>query len=74
MTYISSIERNAVQRERQGEVEALLVAKFGELDAELTGLVAPIMVLSVSDRARLTLQIAQMSREELIAQFQPPGE
>jgi hypothetical protein len=74
MTYISSIERNAVQRERQGEVEALLVAKFGELDAELTGLVAPIMVLSVSDRARLTLQIAQMSREELIAQLQPPGE
>jgi ATPase subunit of ABC transporter with duplicated ATPase domains len=78
MTYISSIERNAEQRGRQEgrqeEVEALLVARFGELDAELAGLVAPIMALSVGDRARLTLQIAQMSREELIAQFQPPNQ
>jgi hypothetical protein len=70
MTYISSIERDAVRK----EVEAFLVARFGELDAELTRLVTPIMALSVSDRARLTLQIAQMSREELIAQFQPPRE
>jgi hypothetical protein len=75
MTYISSIERNAEQKGRQEgrqeEVEALLIAKFGELDAELTGLVAPIMALSVSDRARMILQL---SREELIAQLQPPSQ
>jgi hypothetical protein len=67
MTYISSIERNAARK----EVEAFLVARFGELDAELTGLVVPIMALSVSDRARMILQL---SREELIAQFQPPSQ
>jgi hypothetical protein len=71
MTYISSIERNAEQKGRQEEIEALLVAKFGELDAELAGLVIPIMALSVSDRARMILQL---SREELIAQIQPPSE
>jgi hypothetical protein len=67
MTYISSIEQNAARK----EVEAFLVARFGELDAELAGLVAPIMALSVSDRARMILQL---SREELIAQIQPPSE
>jgi hypothetical protein len=74
MTYISSIERMAEQRVRHEEVESLLKAKFGEIDAELAMVIEPIMALSVSDRARLTLQIAQMSREELIAQFQPPSE
>jgi hypothetical protein len=54
MTYISSIERNAeqkgLQKGLQKEVEALLMAKFGELDAELTGLVAPIMAIAARCR------------------------
>jgi hypothetical protein len=74
MTYISSIERMAEQRVRHEEVESLLMAKFGEIDAELAQVIPFIMALSVSDRACLTLQLAQMSREELIAQFQPPSE
>jgi hypothetical protein len=40
-----------------------------------TNYIKPIAQLEYeTDRARLTLQIAQMSREELIAQFQPPRE
>jgi hypothetical protein len=78
MTYISSIERMAEQKgrqqERREEVESLLMVKFGEIDSELAVVIEPIMALSVNDRARLTLQIAQMSREELIAQFQLPSE
>jgi hypothetical protein len=78
MTYISSIERMAEQKgrqqERRQEVESLLMVKFGDIDSELTVVIESIMALSVSDRARLTLQLAQMSREDLIAQFQPPSE
>jgi hypothetical protein len=75
MTYISSIERMAEQKGRQDvlrqEVEGLLVAKFSELDASLLEIVEPLMALPVTDRARMILQL---SREELIAQFQPPSE
>jgi hypothetical protein len=74
MIYISSIERDAQREAKREEIESLLVAKFGGIDPELARMIEPIMALSVSDRARLTLRIAQMSREELIAQFQPPSE
>jgi hypothetical protein len=75
MTYISSIERMAEQKGRQDvlrqEVEGLLIAKFSELDGSLLEIVEPLMALSVNDRARMILQL---SREELIAQFQLPSE
>jgi hypothetical protein len=66
MSYISSIERMAMREARQEEVESLLIARFGELDAELSGIIAPLMALSGGDRARMILQL---SREELIAQL-----
>jgi hypothetical protein len=74
MTYISSIERDAQRTARQEEVESLLIARFGEVDPDLASVIPSVMALSVSDRARLTLQLAQMSREELIAQFRSPNE
>jgi len=74
MPYISSIERMAMREARQEEVESLLIARFGELDAELSGIITPLMALSVGDRARMILQL---SREELITQLrridQEPG-
>ncbi len=54
------------QEGRQEEVEGLLEAKFGALDAELSGIVVPMMQLSASDRARFILTL---SREDLIARF-----
>jgi hypothetical protein len=71
MTYISSIERMAEQRVRHEEVESLLKAKFGEIDAELQEIVEALVQSSADDRARMILQL---SREELLTQFQPPSE
>jgi hypothetical protein len=50
MPYISSIERMAMREARQEEVESLLIARLGELDAELSGIITPLMALSVGDR------------------------
>jgi hypothetical protein len=71
MTYISSIERMAQQKGRQEEIETLLIAKFDEIDDALRAVVEPLMQCSATDRARMILQL---SREELIAQFQPLSE
>jgi hypothetical protein len=75
MTYISSIERMAEQKgrqqERREEVESLLRVKFGEIDAELQEIVEALVQSSADDRARMILQL---SREELIAQFQEQDE
>jgi hypothetical protein len=67
MIYISSIERDA----KREEVENLLLVKFGEVDPDIASVIPAIMALSVSDRARMILQL---SREELIAQFQQSRE
>jgi hypothetical protein len=75
MTYISSIERMAEQKgrqqERREEVESLLRVKFGEIDAQLQEIIEALVQSSADDRARMILQL---SREELIAQFQQQGE
>jgi predicted transposase/invertase (TIGR01784 family) len=68
------IYREAKADGAREEIESLLTTRFGELDSELAATVSPLMALSVSDRARLTLQLAQMSREELIAQFRSSSE
>ncbi len=67
MPYISSIERRAMQDAIHAEIESLLEAKFGELDEPLRAIVDPLGNLPISDRARMILQ---MSKEELIDQFQ----
>jgi hypothetical protein len=71
MIYISSLERDAEQKGmqkglqdgRQEEIEALLIAKFGEMDEALRTIVEPLMQCAAADRARMILQ----SREEPIA-------
>lgn len=57
---------------RQGQrifVENLLRAKFGELDAELTAIIEPLLALSPADSTALLLQLSNLSRAELLARF-----
>jgi hypothetical protein len=76
MPYVSSIERMARQEGKQEEVEALLKAKFGELDDALVQILEPLMQLSASGCFAVALcakrahLILQLSKEELIAHFQ----
>jgi hypothetical protein len=78
MPYITSgarIEYERGQQEGRQEgwqeadrrnIEALLEAKFGELDSELAELIPAMMQLTTTDRTRLILQ---SSRETLIGHF-----
>ena len=57
---------DAVQEGRQVMVENLLRVRFGELDQELAGAIAPMLQLPSEELTRLLLTL---SREELIARF-----
>ncbi|OKH34732.1 hypothetical protein NIES2101_38575 [Calothrix sp. HK-06] len=63
----------ATQRGRQeGQciiVENLLTARFGSLDPELLAIVQPIVNLPPSEYSRLLLQLANLSREDLLTRF-----
>ena len=61
------IYQEAREEERREDIQSLLEAKFGELDEGLRETVEPLMQLAAIDRARMILQ---MSKEELISQFQ----
>ena len=47
-------------------ITSLLEGRFGALDSELSGLVAKIAQLPVSERTQLLLSLSSLSREELI--------
>jgi len=47
----------------------LLEVRFGALDVELSTVVERLLQLPKRDRSRLLLQLPNLSREELIAQF-----
>ena len=61
---------------REGAVEgqlslitSLLEGRFGALDSELSGLVAKIAQLPLSERTELLLSLSNLSREELITRL-----
>jgi hypothetical protein len=47
-------------------ITSLLEGRFGSLDAELSGLVAKIANIPISERTRLLLSLGNLSREELL--------
>ncbi|GFE71932.1 hypothetical protein [Chroococcus sp. FPU101] len=51
-------------------VASLLSERFGTLDEELSNLIPTLMQLPLPERTRLLLQIATLSREELIARLE----
>ncbi|MBE8994074.1 hypothetical protein [Microcystis aeruginosa] len=50
-------------------ITSLLEGRFGSLDAELSGLVEQIAQLPLSERTRLLLSLANLSRSELLQRF-----
>ncbi|MBD2387067.1 hypothetical protein [Cylindrospermum sp. FACHB-282] len=60
--------QQGIQQEARRVIESLLRNRFGELDAEVTAIVEPLLALPPEEFTRLLLQL---SREELIARFQP---
>lgn len=65
MPYITSVERLA----KEEVVEAILAARFGELDEVLRGIITPLLSLPPVEYSQVILRLPQMSREELIARF-----
>ncbi|KAM3113564.1 hypothetical protein [Phormidesmis sp. 146-33] len=59
-------EQRGEQRGKQQVIEALLKARFGELDASLGAIAPQILALPTEEYAVLLLQL---SREELLARF-----
>jgi hypothetical protein len=58
--------RTGVERERRAIIESILQVRFGEVDAELTRIINPLMAMS---REEFTPLLLQSSREELLARF-----
>ncbi|MBD2294208.1 hypothetical protein H6G06_12065 [Anabaena sphaerica FACHB-251] len=50
-------------------VESLLAVRFGNLDEELSAIVAKLMELTLTERTQLLLNLSNLSREELLARF-----
>jgi flagellar biosynthesis/type III secretory pathway protein FliH len=57
------------ETERRSIIESLLLARFGEIDSELTTIVQPMLNLSAPQYAALLLQLSNLSREDLLARF-----
>ena len=58
--------RTGVERERRAIIESILQVRFGEVDAELTRIINPLMAMS---REEFTPLLLQSSREELLGRF-----
>ncbi|NJM17884.1 MAG: hypothetical protein HC836_05370 [Richelia sp. RM2_1_2] len=66
-------ERRAMERgieqERQQLLENLFLARFGEVDPQLAGIIPPIISLSSQEYAAFLLQLPSLSREDLLTRF-----
>jgi hypothetical protein len=63
--YLQQIE-DWKQEERFSLITSLLEGRFGSLDAELSGVVAKIANIPISERTELLLSLGNLSREELL--------
>ncbi len=61
--------QQGLQQERQATIKQFLTAKFGELDDRLAAIVQPFAALPSAEYAALLMQVANLSREELLARF-----
>lgn len=64
-----ALQRGVEQGEQRGMqlmLESMLQVKFGEIDEQLSQVIAPLMQLSALERTQM---IMQLSREELVARF-----
>ncbi|AFY79977.1 hypothetical protein [Oscillatoria acuminata] len=71
--YLERLENATQQGIQQGQrlmVEGMLQAKFGEVDAELSAIIDPLLLIPPLDMSRL---IYQLSREELLARVRNPN-
>jgi hypothetical protein len=59
-----------IQQGQRAVVENLLRTRFGELDAQLSGIVDSSIALPPEEFAALLLQLSGISREELLSRFQ----
>lgn len=57
------------ETERRSIIENLFLARFGEIDSELTAIIQPILNLSAPEYAALLLQLSNLSREDFLARF-----
>ncbi len=67
MEMLTSWEREGAQKERREMIGGFLKAKFGNLDAQLEAIILQLIDLP---REEYIMLILQMSREELISQFE----
>jgi len=57
--------QEGIERERRAMIESILQVRFGQIDAELTRIINPLIAMSRED----TPLLLQLSREELLAKF-----
>lgn len=62
-------KQEGVAEDRRAVIENLLAARFGQADNQLLRIVNLILTLSAEEFSSAILQIAQLSREELIERF-----
>lgn len=63
-------QQEGVRVERRSTVQNLLKARFGELDAQLVGVVETIASLPPEAYTHLLLHLPNLSREDLLSRFQ----
>jgi hypothetical protein len=62
-------QRLSVEQDRRQLLENLFLARFGEVDSQLAGIVQPIVSLPNQEYAALLLQLSSLSREDLLRRF-----
>jgi hypothetical protein len=68
MPYITSVERRAIQNAQRSIIENILKVRFGDLDEQLGSTIPALLELPAEE---FTPLLMQLSREELLARFQP---
>lgn len=58
-----------LQQERQATIENIIQLRFGETDQDLQAIIPQWMNLDQTEYTRLLLQLAQLSKTELIQYF-----
>jgi hypothetical protein len=58
-----------LQQERQETIENIIQLRFGEIDQDLQAIIPQWMNLDKTEYTRLLLQLAQLSKTELIQYF-----
>ncbi len=62
-------EQRGIQQGQRQLIENFLRVRFGELDEELSTLIDPLLALPAEEMTALMLQLATLSREELLGRF-----